>query len=93
MRNFIDADTVKLDSALITLQIKVEPNCITSLYFFCENSIEVKYCRNGDGCDVEWRGRDNRTQKKLLESEDFVDVASKDMISVLTNQNYEIFEA
>ncbi|EFO83248.1 hypothetical protein CRE_13623 [Caenorhabditis remanei] len=84
MRNFIGA--VKLDSALINLYITVEPNSITSLYFFHETSIEVKYCRNGEGCDVEWRGRDNRTQKKLLESEDFVDVASRDIISVLTDQ-------
>ncbi|KAF1764461.1 hypothetical protein GCK72_004409 [Caenorhabditis remanei] len=84
MWNFIDA--VKPDSALTKLQISVYPNYIISLYLIDENSIEVKYCGNEKGCDVEWRRGHNRRQRKLLKSEDFVNIASRDIISVLTNQ-------
>ncbi|KAF1764462.1 hypothetical protein GCK72_004410 [Caenorhabditis remanei] len=90
LRNFID--DVKPNSALIILEIKVEPNCITSLYYLedfveiKENLIRIKYCKTPEGCSVEWDKRDNRQQKKLLESDDFVDAASKDIISVLANQ-------
>ncbi|EFO83263.1 hypothetical protein CRE_13622 [Caenorhabditis remanei] len=90
LRNFID--DVKPNSALIILEIKVEPNCITSLYYLedfveiDENLIRIKYCKTPEGCSVEWDKRDYRQQKKLLESENFVDAASKDIISVLANQ-------
>ncbi|EFO83290.1 hypothetical protein CRE_13577 [Caenorhabditis remanei] len=85
IRNFIDA--VEPDSALIKLQIRIKPDHITTMYSFeDENVITIKYSRNGEGCLVEWYGRDYRSHKKLLESVDFVDVASKDVISVLTNQ-------
>ncbi|KAF1764459.1 hypothetical protein GCK72_004407 [Caenorhabditis remanei] len=83
-RNFIDE--VKPDSAFTHLQFSVKPDHITSLYYFNEFSIEVKYTRNGGGCSVEWYGRDQKLHNKLLESVDFFDVASKDISSVLTNQ-------
>ncbi|KAF1764464.1 hypothetical protein GCK72_004412 [Caenorhabditis remanei] len=85
LRTFIDA--VKPDPALDRLQIYAKHDNIS--YMFDEHVV-IKCCRNGEGCNVEWRERDNRPHEKLLEFENFVDVTSKDIISVLTNQKSEM---